>query len=293
MMPCRSALLLAGITVSLFLLGCGDAPDEQGTTPAPEIGTDRSGADAGQTGEAVCLEAEPFVADGPIPVESASDGQRRRISDIRWSRHEGCERIVIDVAADERLELPGEVRAEVLREVGIVRIHLPNVYEVDAAVVEERFDGQLVEHSYAVLSREGRWIFVDLHLGSAAEAHVATLRDPVRVVVDLRPGGEPIPPRATTGERIVVIQPRPGPVSYPLEVAGYGRTFEANVVARLEQGGETVADTFTTATGWAEAWGYYSVTFDEGPAGPLELHVGEYSARDGSWEGVEVDIEVQ
>jgi hypothetical protein len=91
----------------------------------------------------------------------------------------------------------------------------------------------------------------------------------------------------------VVLEPRPGPASYPLTITGYARTFEANVVARLEQGGEEVLETFTTATAWVDAWGHFSFTIDDGPTGPVRLHVGEYEARDGAWEGVVVELRMR
>jgi hypothetical protein len=91
----------------------------------------------------------------------------------------------------------------------------------------------------------------------------------------------------------VVLQPRPGTASYPLTVTGYARTFEANVVVRLERDGDDVYDDFTTATAWTDAWGHYSFTIPDGPTGPVVLHVGEYSARDGTWDGVAVELDMR
>jgi hypothetical protein len=90
-----------------------------------------------------------------------------------------------------------------------------------------------------------------------------------------------------------VLEPRPGAASYPLTITGYARTFEANVVARLEEDGEDVHVAFTTATAWADAWGHFSLTIHAGPTGPIRLHVGEYSAKDGTWEGAVVELRVR
>jgi hypothetical protein len=245
------------------------------------------------TGEvAVCLQGEPFVADGEIPLQTAGAGDADRVSQLRWEAHEGCERFVIDLSAGEGgpASGAGEVRAELLRELGVVRVSLRDVEWVDPDATDETFRGPLARAAYAVWSDEGRWVYVDLHLAEAAEAHVALLGDPARVVVDLRPGGGPIPQPAVTDERVVVLEPRPGAATYPLTVTGYARTFEANVVARLEQDGTDVHESFTTATAWADAWGHYSLTIPEGPPGPVRLHVGEYSARDGTWEGAVVEL---
>jgi hypothetical protein len=89
------------------------------------------------------------------------------------------------------------------------------------------------------------------------------------------------------------VEPRPGAATYPLTVTGYARTFEANVVARLEREGEEVVETFTTATAWVDAWGQFSLTIAEGPTGPVVLHVGERSARDGTWQGAAVELNMR
>jgi hypothetical protein len=187
----------------------------------------------------------------------------------------------------------GEVRAQVLRDLGVVRVSLRGVEWVDPEATDATFDGSLARAAHAMWSPEGRWVDVDLHLAAAAEAHVTTLTDPARVVIDLRPGGGPVPPSPVTGGAVIVLQPRPGEATYPLTVSGYARTFEANVVARIEQGGQTIQETSTTATAWADAWGHYSITIQEGPLGPVMLHIGEYSARDGTWQGAAVELKMR
>lgn len=252
----------------------------------------------------VCLRGRPFVANGPIPVGAAGAEPARaeaagadphRVADLRFESHTGCERLVIDLGSgdDRPATSTGEVEAELLRDLGVVRISLLEVEGVDPEATDARLGGSLARAAYAVRSPEGRRVYVDLHLADAAEAHVRLLEDPARVAVDLRPGGGPIPADPAVDRRVVVLAPRPGPATYPLTVTGYARTFEANVVARLERGGEELAETFTTATAWADAWGHYELTFEEGPSGPIELHVGEYSARDGTWEGVAVPLEMR
>lgn len=272
--------------IGIGLIAAGCPPDRPGdpATPAPP-----------DEPEAVCLQGEPFVDSGNVPLEAPAGGDADRISQLRWESHEGCERFVIDlVDQDERpAGASGAVSAEVLRDLGVVRVTLREVEWVDPDATDETFRGPLATAAYAVWAPEGRWVYVDVHLAEAAEAHVATLSDPARVVVDLRPGGDPIPEAPPREAAVVVLQPRAGQHSYPLEVVGYARTFEANVVVRLEQDGEDVYDEFTTATSWADAWGHYTFTISDGPTGPVTLHVGEYSARDGTWEGVAVRLDMR
>ncbi len=295
-----------GALLVIVALGCGTLggcpADEQGR-PAeeqePSAEEQEPPADEQERPaeeRSVCMRGEPFTANGSLPIRTgagpAAEAPARRIADLRWEAHEGCERFVVGVAGDGDVPVSriGRVRAELRRELGVVRVSLLDVQEVDSQATDARFDGSLARAAYAVRSPDGRWVYLDLHLSGEAEAHVSVLEDPARVVVDLRPGGGPIPGPLAVDRRVVVLAPRAGPASYPLTVTGYARTFEANVVGRIERDGEEVAEAFTTATAWVDAWGHYELTFEEGPSGPIELHVGEYSARDGTWEGVTVDL---
>jgi hypothetical protein len=270
---------------SLLLAGCGS----DGGRPAPQ-----AVADPSASAESPCLQGAAYHASGEVPVEPLGPGDARRVTGLRWQAHPGCERFVIDLGGtgDGAAEAPGAVRVEVLRDLGVVRVFLPGVERAEPEATEFTDGGELAGATYAVLA-EDRSLHVDLLLASAAEVNVSLLRDPARVVIDLRPGGAAVPPLPARGERVVVLAPRAGEAGYPLTVSGYARTFEANVVARLERGGAQVAETFTTATGWLEGWGWFSLTLDEGPAGPVQLHVGEHSARDGTWEGIAVELRMR
>lgn len=291
----RASVAVAGAAaaaVAVLLAVWMTSPVEEGEVIGPP--------DEGEGDEAVCLEGERFVEDGGLflphrAVSTVDDEDRREVSDLRWEEHEGCERLVIDVAREdgEPADDVGIVSAAVLREHGVVRVRLPDVTTVDPDATETAVAGTLTSAAYVVRAEEGRSVEVDVHLADAAEASVSVLEEPGRVVVDLRPGGSPVPGPPATDDLVVVLEPRPGGAGYPLTVAGYARTFEANVVVRIEQDGEQVEETFTTATSWAGTWGQFSLTIDDGPSGPIELHVGEYSAKDGSWEGTVVELDMR
>lgn len=245
---------------------------------------------------AVCLQGDPFVADGSIEVDGAGgSADAHEVSGLRAAAHEGCERFVIDLAAEggDPAATAGDVRAEFLRRLGVVRVHLRDVEMVDPLATEATFGGPMARAAYSVWAPEGRWVYVDLHVGDPAEAHVFALESPARVVVDLKPGGGAIPEPTDEVNNVVVLEPRPGEASYPLTVSGYSRLFEANTVVRLEVDGEEVLEDFTTATAWADAWGHYSVTIEDGPTGAVTLHVGDYSARDGTWSGAEIELSMR
>jgi hypothetical protein len=263
-------------------------------TPVPRVTSHPSPAQTPSEPEAGCLEGDTYVEEGVVPLDGPAVGDAREVRDLRWAAHEGCERFVIDLAGEdgEPASLVGAMRAEVFRDLGVVRISLVHVDGVDPGATDAVFEGPIAAGAYAVVAPEGGWIHVDLHLQEAAEAHVFVMEDPARVVVDLRPSGGPVPEPPTIGDQVVVLQPDPGQTTYPLEVEGYARTFEGNVVVRLEQHGEDVYEDVTTATGWTDAWGRYSFTIEDGPAGRVQLHVGEHSARDGSWQGAAVELEM-
>lgn len=290
------------------LLGCsgsgdGSADNERRSTAAPSAISPREPQNGRPEADTpICLQGERFAASGPVPIARRAATEReasaapRQIAGLRWERHDGCERFVIDLAGQDG-DPPaggtaGDVRAELLRDTGVLRVTLRDVPRAHPDATDARFDGPLARSAYVVKAPDGPWTYLDLHLGEPAEAHILVLQSPARVVVDLRPGGGPTGSAAAMTRRVVVLKPAPGPARYPLTVTGYARTFEANVVARLEQSGNDVHESFTTATAWVDAWGYYSLTIDDGPSGPTRLHVGEYSARDGSWEGATIDLDL-
>lgn len=284
---------------ALPLAACA-GPDDDDTTgrPGPDGAPDSPGSpgNGGADGDRpVCLRGEPFVADGRVTLDPAAAGDADRVQALRWEPHDGCERFVIDLTREDgaAASSAGSVEADVLRGLGVVRVSLRDVEWVEPDATEATFDGDLARAAYSVWSPDGRWTYVDLHLAGEAEAFVTLLDDPARVVVDLRPGGGPVPAPPASARHVVVLRPRAGTASYPLTITGYARTFESNVVARLERGGEDVRETFTTATAWADAWGHYSLTIEDGPTGPVRLHVGDYSARDGTWEGAVVELRMR
>jgi hypothetical protein len=239
---------------------------------------------------AVCLQGGPFVARGELAISRPGDAPPLPVDELRWSAHDGCERFVIALRG---AAVPAGVTAELIRALGVLRVTVPGATTVAREATELRMDGDLARAAYAIRAPEPRTTWVDLHLAAPAEAFAAVLRDPARVVVDLRPGGGGVPEPPVASDRVVVLEPRPGAAAYPLRITGYARTFEANVVIRLEQDGEDRVETFTTATAWVDAWGHFTLTVAEGPTGRVRLHVGEHSARDGTWQGVVVDLELR
>lgn len=239
----------------------------------------------------VCLQAEQFIERGMLHLDPAAGSESYRVAELRWAAHDGCERFVIELqnasgSADQRT---GAVLVDFRRELGIVRIQLASATEVLPEATDAEFPGELAARAFVVRATDGS-LYVDLHLREAAQAAAFLLESPARVVVDLRPGGAELPEPAAIDGLTVVLEPRSGGSSYPLRVAGYARHFEANVVVRMVQDGVTAFERSISSTDWTEAWGEFALNLDNGPRGNVSLEVGDYSARDGKWEGVAIEL---
>lgn len=273
----------------LLALACrnGDAPG------AP---TNTAGPGTTPTPTAVCL-GEGFRESGELASFGGPAGPAEKIADLRWARHEGCERFVIEFARADgsAASTIGDVRVQFLRDIGVVRINLPNsIVSTDETDIET--GGELVAGAFVFRPSGGGatgMLSVDLHLGRAALARVTRVENPARIVVDVQPGGAALASTPVRSGLTVVLRPTRGDGSYPLEITGYARHFEANVVARIRQGGTVRAMEFTTGTDWTEVWGFYTIRITSGPTGSVELFVGEDSARDGTEQGVRVNLNMR
>lgn len=296
MRAARGAIASAVIPLILATGACDGPVPEAGPEPGADGGEERAGSAGAEVDREapVCAE-DGFRTEGELASRTGA-GDASDVGALRWQRHdEACERFVVDLEADDGgpADEAGDVTVEFLRELGVIRIRLPDVSPEIVEEADERFEGPLATAAFAVRG-EDRRIHVDLHVGEPAVARALVLSSPARVVVDLRPGGGPVPPPAARDRGVVVLRPRPGrEASYPLEVSGYARTFEANVLVRVRQGGGVRVEDFTTARDWAGTWGAFDLVIEDGPTGRVELFVGEESARDGTEEGVRIDLVMQ
>jgi len=220
-----------------------------------------------------------------------------QIASVRSGGYDGCERLVVDFLTGDGAPAAtlGPTSTDFRPETGIVRITLPE--EVTAsAIADLTFDGVLIRRAFVVRTRDGH-LAIDLHLAAAAVVVVRSMgtRSPAQVIVDVKPDAEGIPREdpPIIGENVVVLSPGPGPITYPITVTGYARTFEGTVVTRLtDEEGTVVSEEVTTATDWLDAWGEFALTLTDGPTGPVGLFVGEDSPEDGHEAGVRIDLEV-
>ena len=274
------------LALGLLLASCAGPDRTEGTSSSG--GRDAPGAPAAAAGD--------FVERGVLPpVGDPRGGDATQISSMLVAPVDGGdERLVIGFARGDGMpaDRVGQVRAEILRERGVVRLVLP-LQIVSAAILDNHFATHLADRAFVVRPLEGDSLVLDLHLRSPALARVRALDKPALVLVELRPGGDALPRRPPVAQRVVLLAPNPGAARYPLEIEGYARTFEANVVAALRGSRGEPARARTTAADYLAAWGEFRMRLEHGPTGEAELFVGEHSAEDGREQGVRIDLTLE
>lgn len=247
------------------------------------------------SGEELAGEAAGSSSAGFVEKPEASGGSHYRadtILAVRYGAHEGYERVVVDFGVGD--EPAGKVPEWSLRSLpgdGLLRVAFPSASAT--GISDGPLGDGLLDRFYVVRAPEGG-MFVDVFARRAFAYRVIQLEDPARLVVDFKPAAKPskaTPP--ATGGRTVLLEPRRGDrVGGPLTVSGYSRNFEASNTAILEdERGKTLARQTAQANDWTSTWGYFEMTL-HAPAfhGEGMLRVGTQSARDGTFEGVEVPV---
>jgi Immunoglobulin-like domain of bacterial spore germination len=211
---------------------------------------------------------------------------------VRYGAHEGYERVVLDLGTGkERAETVPEWTLMSATGDGLLRVTLPSMSAT--SVSDGKFGEGLLKSFYVVRAPESG-MFVDVLVREAFAYRVIELSDPARLVVDFRPSEKPLRvslPEA--GGNTVLVEPRAGGrIDTPLTVSGYSRNFEAsNTIILMDSKGKTVARRTVQSNDWTETWGYFEATLDLPPFdGRGTLRVGTESARDGTFEGVEIPV---
>ncbi len=285
-------VVLAGLLVVFLVAGCGQGSPEQqrgGTTEGPSGTTEEqtrqeTTSETPPTGETL-FTAAPEMSGGS---QGAADG----ILEVSFERREGYERAVLGFGSGGvpvsgvptwSLSSPeGE---------GYARITFPGV---DTTSVPDGLLGGSILDSFYVVRAPGGGLFVDVFATRAFQYRVTELDNPARLAIDYRPAsvdlGSPIPVRET---RTVLFEPRVGEaVTSPLRVSGYSRNPEAsNTITLVDAAGNLLSRSTVLSNDWLETWGYFEASLEFPPfEGQAMLRVGGQSARDGSFEGVEVPV---
>lgn len=312
-MRIRGVLLMV-LLFLVFATGCG-AGQRAGTNQSTGSGETVGGAETTVV-EAATLESSMEATVGAVkeagmekdsivaastadedftasPEASGGGGRNAdSILAVRYGDHKEYQRIVIDLGTGTKPA--GSVPEWDLSSPdgdGLLRVSFPSVSATK--VSDGVFGGETLEDFHVVRGPEDG-MFVDVFATRAFTYRVLELTDPARLVVDFRPSKMPLGvPLPAEGGKTVLTQPREGArVGSPLTVSGYSRNFEAaNNIVLTDARGEIVARKAVQSNDWSVTWGYFECTLDAPYfSGKGTLRVGSVSARDGSFEGVEIPV---
>ena len=211
---------------------------------------------------------------------------------VRYGVHEGYERVVLDLGTGEKpAESVPQWALASPKGNGLLRVTLPSASAT--CVSDGEFGDGLLGSFHVVRAPEGG-MFVDFFARKAFLYRVLEIGDPARLVVDFKPTGASLEvPLPAEGGDTVLVEPRSkARISDPLMISGYSRNFEAtNAIILTDPDGKILVHRTVVSNDWSSTWGYFETTLDLPQfAGKGTLKVGTQSARDGSFEGVEIPV---
>jgi len=296
----RGHFLFAAILlfVELLAAACSNVGSVEPTVAAsaPASGEESVSSDPGEAtvgvavGETTGSSGVPFVA--KPEMSGGSSYKADTILAVRYGAHQGYERVVLDLGTgDEPAETVPEWTLMSSADDGLLRVTLPSMS--GTGVSNGKLGDALLESFHVVRAPEGG-MFVDFFARKTFVYRMLELSNPARLVVDFKPGGEDLEaPLPAVGGNTVVVEPRAGArIEDPLTVCGYSRNFEAsNTVLLTDSDGKVVIRRTVLSNDWTSTWGYFETTVEIPPfSGKGTLRVGVKSARDGSFEGVEMPV---
>jgi hypothetical protein len=296
--------LLLPMLLFATLVACSDPGSADGSVAAPDAASgEKPSAEitAPDAREAtVGMAARPGKTQDPagatfVARAEASGGssyEADTVRAIRYGMHEEYERVVLDLGTgDEPAASVPEWTIMSPTGDGLLRVTLPSISRT--AVSDGTFGDGLLDGYYVVRAPEGG-MFVDIFARKPFAYRVLGLSEPARLAVDFKPAGSPLKARPpAVGGDTVLVEPRAGArIGDPLTVCGYSRNFEAsNFIALTDARGKLVVRRTVLGNDWTSTWGYFEATLDlPSFEGKGTLRVGTRSARDGTFEGVEVPV---
>lgn len=281
----------AAISILIVLAACSPSSDQgEASTTLPTTGTTVAPTTT-QPLVAGCVGENGFVEDGPIAEVDQGRSDSTTISSISWQETESCETFTFSFVSSEGAPAttPPSVEATYVEGVPIVRLGLD---VEDTVITDQLVETELVERLFVVRSLEGD-MFVDLYLAAPAQAHVSVTDSPARVTLQLQPGIVEYRTKPAMSDLVVIASPLDGATVTPrVDLFGYSRTFESNVLLIATVGDEVVAEEFTTSADSTDTWGEFRATLVL-PLGEVSVFVGDENPQDGRLEGIAIQLTVQ
>lgn len=272
----------------------GASPEEAGEISTPTQSEEPPPQEGSGEELKAAANSGGFVA---APENSGGSGYGTDgILGVRFGDHEGYERVVVDLGSGGQpaAGVPAWTLSSPTGD-GRLKLSFPSVR--NTAVSDgslEKAGAELLDSFYVVRGPDGG-MFVDFFAEHAFYYRVIELPNPSRVAVDFKPSGSdlalPLPVRE--GNTVLTEPRRDEAITSPVTVSGYSRNLEASNTIMLQgPGGRTLARETVLSNDWTSTWGYFETSLDFQPfTGEALLKVGAQSARDGSFEGVELPVE--
>jgi hypothetical protein len=288
------ALLLAVFVWLPALSACAGAGSPLATTTTtttPITSTTTPTSTTTSASTVGCPEDPAFVDRGRVLRLDQPASDTNRLGRIGWQVDQGCERFGIDFETTEGAPAttPPTVVVDFLPSRQVLRVWT----DVESTVITDQLvETGLVNRLYVARALDGG-MFVDFHLSAPAQARVAISNSPARMSLELHPGTDPLAAPAVVTDRVVVVGPAVGvETGTVLEVTGYARVFEANLLIIATMGTEVVAQANTTAADGTDTWGEFRAPLTV-PVGQISLFVGEEDAGNGQMTGATLDLTVR
>ena len=283
-------IILFGLALAISACSPGtEQPGTTTTTPAPTTTTRPPSNE-------ICIAGDlPFGDDGLIAALGEDTGDAASLADIRWEPSATCERITVSFGALSGAPAAtlGPTGVSVISYAGIVRIVLPAEVEV-SAVADSLLEGDLVQSVY-VFRRDDQ-LAIDVHAVDDVPivARAFTTASPASLVIDVaRASTDAVPVGVTASHTVVVVNPTPGPGTYPIAVDGYVAPGTTSVHIQLIEDGTLVMDNSIALKGDADAWQSFDIDIDDGPIGSVVVFVGSVDDDDQPDEGAMVSVTVE
>lgn len=275
---------------------------ETAEAPSVERSGEASSASRPESASSQQTESEELQAAAQLgefvasPEDSGGSGYGADgILGVRFGDHQGYERVVVDLGSGGQPAsgVPAWTLSSPTGD-GRLKLSLPsarNTAVSDGSL--ENAGAELLDSFYVVRGPDGG-MFVDFFAERAFYYRVVELKDPARIAIDFRASGSDLAiPLPVRDGNTVLTQPRRGDaITSPMIVSGYSRNPEAsNTILLQGPAGRTLARETVLSNDWTSTWGYFETTLDFRPfTGEATLKVGAQSARDGSFQGVELPV---
>ncbi len=235
-----------------------------------------------------CPQTERFAGEGRVMRVDQPESDTAIVGLISWRSAEGCEVFQIDFQTAEGAPAttPPSVVVEFLRSRQIVRIH---VNALKTVITDQLVETDLVDRLYVVRSIDGE-IFIDLHLRLPVQVRSRVTNSPARLILELQKGETGFEGAAAISDQTILVNPWSGDqTATNIEVSGYARTANGEVLVIATAGNQVVAEKTIETADSSQTWGEFKTRIDILP-GETSLFAGDRDPADGGLVGITINI---